>query len=123
MIKPYLEIDPFDTVTPFVYIFVRQDIPPVQQVIQAAHAAHEAGIMFGKVNKQISHFCIFGVKNENDLLDARNFSTSNKIKGFLFYEPDFEMGNSAFATEPIVGEKRKLFTVFRLLRMKKPLLF
>lgn len=124
MIKPDEEINEIDDVTPFVYIYVRTDIPPVQQLIQAAHAAHEAGIMFGKHDSEdgkdnISHFCVFAVTNEERLFWIHKRFMQKDIGFHMFYEPDFNMGYSAIATEPLVGERRTLVPNNQLLRLPK----
>lgn len=125
MIKPDKEIDQFDNETPFVYLFVREDLPPVQQLIQAAHAAHEAGIMFGRCDSggwdknDVSHFCVFGVSDEEHLFRIHKKLMQNDIGCYLFHEPDFDMGFSAIATEPLIGERRKLIGNHKLLRMLK----
>lgn len=116
MVKSDDEIDTFDETTPFVYIFVRKDLPRIHQTIQASHAAHEAGIEFGKIDGQQSHFCIFGVKDEEQLMAAAWQIEQNEIKHSIFHEPDFDMGYTALATEPIAGEKRLLFKNYSLLR-------
>jgi hypothetical protein len=119
MIKSDEEIDEFDMETPFVYIFVREDLPPIQQVIQTAHVTHEAGIKFGRLGNKISHFCIFGVKNEFELMKIRtDINLHSPIHFTTFFEPDFDIGYSAMATGPVIGEERKFFSDYKLLKMK-----
>ena len=125
MIKPDEEINQFDDVTPFVYLYVRADLPPVQQVIQTAHAAHEAGIHYGKVRQDengvplISHFCVFQLKDGRDLAEVGGELAMKGIRHHTFFEPDFDMGLSAIATEPLIGVDRKQVPVRPLLRMNK----
>lgn len=118
MIKPDEEIDIFDEDTPFMYIFVRNDLPAVVKLIQVAHATHEAGIEFGKDNFLLPiHFCVFGVKNEDKLKSIAWDLTQGKLNFHMFYEPDLDIGNTAIAVEPLIGEEREWFQGFKLLKM------
>ena len=117
MVKPDEEIDQMDMETPFVYILVRNDMPKVIQLVQASHAVHESGIEFGKIGDRVSHFCVLGVKNEDELLAAAFRAEVDGFKFHVFHEPDDGVGYSAMATEPIVGERRKAFSQYKLLRM------
>lgn len=119
MIKADEEIDVMDMETPFVYVFVREDLDLIHQLIQTAHATHEAGIRFGKVDGKISHFCIFGVKNANELVEINGFLNSKGVNFAIFHEPDFDMGYTALATEPLVGQRREIMADFKILRMKR----
>ena len=119
MIKTPEEIDVYDNETPFVYIFVREDLPPIQQLIQASHATHESGIKFGKIEDKISHFCVFGVPDEKSIKNIKVGLDGLDVRSYEFFEPDFNIGISALATEPIIGKKRELFSDFKLLKMKR----
>lgn len=49
--------------TPYTYLFIRTDLSTPQQIVQASHAALEAGYKFG----QHSHLICFGIKSESYL--------------------------------------------------------
>lgn len=125
MVKSDDEINESDIDTPFMYIFVRKDLPPVVKLIQVAHVTHNAGIKFNGVNNEKGidnsitpiHFCVFGVKNETKLKSIAWDLKQTEFEFEMFYEPDFDIGNTAIAVEPIIGENRGWFEKFKLLKM------
>ena len=112
MVKSEEEIDVFDEETLFMYIFVREDMPPVIQLIQAAHATYTMGSL-GNISKGAEnvHFCVLGVKDENELKSVSFDLERND------FEPDNDIGYTAIACEPMKGESRKWFRKFNLLKM------
>ena len=96
------------TMTPFTYIFLRKDMKPVYHIIQAAHAAQEAGIAFGKPEGEIPiHLGLFEVKNQAELFKTAEVLEKLGIRFKMFYEPDDETGYTAIATEPIFSKQRE----------------
>ena len=100
----------------YVYTFVRQDMSPEYQLVQAAHATAKMGQRtvgtaewFDKLN-----FAIIGVRNETELLVAMGDCKEVGLKTYEFVEPDIGNKLTAFSTSPILGCKRK-----RLLHYKK----
>lgn len=55
--------------TPYTYILVRKDISPEQQIVQAGHAALEAGFRFQKPD-ETSFLVVLQVPDQKALLDA-----------------------------------------------------
>ena len=102
---------------PYVYVFIRKDISYEQQLVQAAHAALELGMKYPNIKDQCS-IVIVGVKNKNELLKVSNRLKDNNVDFEMFFEPDFDMGESALATRPIVGEERLLFKKYNLYKSK-----
>lgn len=90
------------------YIVVRTDLSPAHQLIQACHAAHEAGIRYG-IPDDISSLVVCSVPDEAALRLAAATISLKGIKKHLFVEDDFGNQATAFATEPISGEKRRAF--------------
>lgn len=90
------------------YIAVRADLTPTHQTIQAAHAAHEAGIRFGNPD-DVSSLVLCSVPNEEALRCAAEACSLNGIRNYVFEEDDFGNQATAFATEPISGSMRKFF--------------
>lgn len=101
---------------PYTYVFVRKDMKMVYYIIQAAHAAQEAGIAFGAhpSGEQIHHG-LFEVKDEQELFAVAKHLEAHKIKFKMFYEPDDDTGYTAIATEPVVDMKHVVqkFKFFR----------
>jgi len=51
---------------PYIYIFVRQDIPLADQIVQTGHSCQESGAKFGCPEN--CHLVLLSCKNEHDLL-------------------------------------------------------
>lgn len=51
---------------PYTYIFIREDLSVPQQIVQASHAALEAGFRFSKPD-ETSHIVLIGAKNQEHL--------------------------------------------------------
>jgi len=54
---------------PYTYILLRKDISPAQQIVQAAHAALEAGFIYDKPD-ETSYLIVLEVADEKELLAA-----------------------------------------------------
>ena len=89
---------------------MRQDIPLADQIVQIGHACLDAGNQFGKAN----YLVVFGVSSKDKLIQALESTESHGIKAELFYEPDDEMGYTAFCTEPVQEDQRKHFKKYQL---------
>lgn len=98
--------------TPYTYLFIRKDLTGPQRIVQTAHAAHEAGEHFGRH----SHMTLLGINDEQDLLKAAAHLDRNGIKYRMFFEPDYDTGYTAIATEPLRGEQRQPLRRYSLLR-------
>ena len=116
----------YDTLTPYIYTFVRTDIPVVQQIVQSSHACHHAGARFGAPSG--CHMILFEVANEAELKDVVLDIAGANIDFHLFYEPDpvfgsddqeTPMGYSALCTRPMVGEERRLMEPYNLWGVEK----
>ena len=55
---------------PYTYIILRKDISKEQQIVQAAHAALEAGFRFKKPDGDVSSLIVLEVENEQELKEA-----------------------------------------------------
>jgi len=54
---------------PYTYVLLRKDISPEQRIVQAAHAALEAGFRFPQPS-EVSYLIVLEVANQEELLDA-----------------------------------------------------
>lgn len=104
---------------PYTYVFVRQDIPIEQQLVQASHACQISGMEFGKPEKTPS-IVMIGVKDQAELLDVSERLNRHEISHHAFYEPDFgPMGYSALATCPLLTKKeRRVFNKYKLYKFQ-----
>ena len=102
---------------PYTYIFVRTDISYEQQVVQAAHAALEAGFEFDKPSVT-SSIVLIPAKDMGELHMIAARLEENQIQFKMFHEPDFGMGDSAIATQPITSaEQRRVMRKYKLYKV------
>lgn len=96
----------YNTSTPYMYIFVRKDLTMPQQIVQASHAALEAGFVYDQPTGS-THIVLIGVKNQAELIKVGNRLTSCNIDHQKFFEPDYDTGYTAIATRPLFGAERE----------------
>ena len=89
------------------YVLVRTDIPAAQQMVQAAHAAAEAARTFYRPEHGIASLIVLAVADKARLHQAQRQLQAKGIDCELFHEPDFGIGDSALATQPLRDEQRK----------------
>lgn len=98
----------------YTYVILRKDLPVVHQAVQAGHAAQEAAKRFGPTEK-INHLIYLEVSNKSELLEAMEYLEINQIAVNAFYEPDYNRGLTAIATEYITcADKKSLLRKFPL---------
>lgn len=100
----------------FLYVLVRTDIPLSQQIVQAAHAAAEAGRYFYRIEHGIASLIVLAVPDVAVLHGARERLLEHNIEHKMFYEPDDAMGDSAIGTEPLCGTRCKVLRRYLLWR-------
>lgn len=92
---------------PYVYVLVRKDLPLHQQLVQASHAAFEAGLRWHSADDEVASLIVLEVPHKAALLRAARKLEAKGVDHHVFFEPDFDMGESALATRPLVGEARR----------------
>jgi hypothetical protein len=95
--------------TPYTYLFIRKDLSIPQQIVQASHAALEAGHRFG----EHSHLVCIGVDGETKLHQAACLLDDLGINYQMFHETDIGQ-NTAICTTPLRGDERKPMKKFKL---------
>ncbi len=98
------------------YVLVRRDQSYGQIIVQTGHAILEATRHFLNATQEHPHVIICGIKSEVGLLQEQSKLTAIGIKTKMFYEPDIGNQATAFATEIIVGETRKYFKKYQLIK-------
>lgn len=94
----------------YTYCFIRKDIPIHAQIIQTAHACLQSD-----KPKTVNSIVLFEVKNEEHLIQANEYLKDRGIKTYMFFEPDYDMGYTAIACEPLSDEKdRNIFKRFKM---------
>jgi hypothetical protein len=104
-----------------IYVLVRQDIPIEQQIVQSSHAAAEAARSHYRDHHGIASVVLLSVPDRHALLAARERLRAKGIQSELFFEPDFNMGHSALATEPIPNGMRHHLRSWGLWRLDRAL--
>lgn len=106
---------------PYTYVIVRTDLSPAEQIVQACHAALEAGFAF-TAPAETSSLIVLAVAGKAELLEAAERLELNGIETQLFFEPDFDMGYSALATRTVTTKKeRSVLAKYPLFGKEKPL--
>jgi len=93
----------------YTYCFIRKDIPIHAQIIQTAHACLQSD-----KPKTVNSIILFEVKNEEHLIKTNEYLQGRGLKTYMFFEPDYDMGYTAIATEPLQGEDRTIMSRFRM---------
>lgn len=98
--------------TPYVYVFVRTDIPLADQLVQTGHVCIDAGKAFG--HPEGTHLVLCGLRDSGELEKLEKKLNKKMINYIKFWEPDDEMGYTAVATEVIYGKTREAFAKYSL---------
>lgn len=98
------------------YVFVCADLKPEQQLVQACHAAYEAGCRFGAPGEN-GNLVLCSVDDQEALMDVAS-SHGASIPLTVFVEPDYgEPRVTALATAPLTDKERKPLRHHRLWRL------
>ncbi len=100
---------------PYVYIFVRTDLPSPYQIVQACHAAVEAARSLLPQHLPHPHLVVCGLPSQRRLFQCMDQLGRRGVSTRPFYEPDLGDELTAVATEPIFGARRRLFRRYRCL--------
>lgn len=98
--------------TPYMYLFIRNDLSVPQQIVQTAHAVDE-------LNKQhvggrmVNHMVLFGVDGHDDLQDISCWLTEKGVHHHMFFEPAV-MQHTSIATCALKGPERTIMRKFKL---------
>jgi len=100
-----------------VYVLVRSDLTVPQQAVQSAHAVLEASRQ-GLIPAGIDHpnLVLCHVSGFTQLLDEAENLRALGVQLAVFNDSDHKFPSTALATEPIRGDRRRLFKRFRLLK-------
>ena len=99
----------------FTYVFVRQDMPIANQIVQVGHACFEAGKKFDSP-KESCTLILFYVGNEESLLASVERAHLAGVEMHIFYESDYPKGYTAACSQPITGNARRAFEKCKLWR-------
>ncbi len=101
----------------YVYVFVRQDLSPEQQLVQSAHATLVLGHKLAK-RKDVSelYFAVIGIPQLCDFVDVLKTLKTHGTKYVVFYEPDQGNTITAIATMPVKKTKRGILLNYKRLK-------
>ena len=102
------------------YIFVRTDLTPSQIAVQSSHAAIEAANTFDlKTLEDHPYLVLLAVKNEAELHRVTKHLVEHGVRFVHFYENDLDGQLTAIASEPILGDRRRIFRKFQCLKNRE----
>jgi peptidyl-tRNA hydrolase len=86
------------------YVVVRADLTPGQQMAQSIHAFREFGEAYPEIEKRwfvrSNYICVLQVANADELLELRAEASKRKMRSAWFLEPAFGYSITAIAFEP-----------------------
>lgn len=100
--------------SPYMYLFIREDLSIPQLIVQASHAAYEAGAGFDQPHKT-PNVVLIGVSSQDHLKQTADYLGTHGIEFEMFYEPDVDE-YTALACKPVYGVTRNVFKHFHLFR-------
>lgn len=93
--------------SPYIYTFIRGDLPHAQKIVQLGHATWEAGLVFEKPN-DIASLILLHADNETALLDVAQRLDEKSIEYVMFFEPDIDSYTS-ICTRPVYTKNERSF--------------
>ena len=103
-----------------IYVLVRTDISLAQQIVQASHACAEVGRAHYREHHGTASLVLLAVADPTELRAAQLQLAGKAVRTVMFHEPDFQMGDSALATEPLAAKQRKYLRRWPLWRPTLP---
>jgi len=86
--------------TPYIYIVIRKDLKDEWKLVQACHAALEAGFEFNNPEQTV-HLVVLQTENEWELEEISKYLLETGIRNKMFKEGYCNIGHTALATEPV----------------------
>lgn len=94
------------------YLFIRQDLPVAQQIVQSGHAIE--GVVSLYPQEGIPNLVAIGVPDVAALNRVLTKLKANQIEHFPWVEPDGDLGFTAIATIALNSERKKMLANYRL---------
>jgi len=95
---------------------MRDDLSRVYGAVQACHAAIGGGQFLIPKDIPHPHLVLCKTSSEEELLKIAARLDSEGVRHYLFTEPDIENQSTALITEPVYGDKRRMFRRYQCLR-------
>lgn len=100
----------------YIYAFVRKDLTPSQISVQVSHACIEVARYHVPAGLEHPSLIVLGVDNERHLKKCLSHVREQGIICEGFCESDLNDQLTAFATEPVPINKRKIFKRYQLIK-------
>lgn len=97
-------------------MFVRQDITLAQQIVQSNHATFEAARRSKLDHNEIPYCIVIGVPDKAALRRVIEKLKGLGIGHHEYHEPDYDLGLTAVATDPLGPDHRRMLSNYRLWR-------
>lgn len=92
---------------PYIYTFIRQDLPTEQKIVQIGHATWEAGLIFKKPD-DVASLVLLQADNEGSLINIAQQLDEKGIEYVMFFEPDID-SYTAICTRPVYTKNDRSF--------------
>jgi hypothetical protein len=102
-----------------IYAFIRQDLPPGQETIQAIHAAFHAGMAFGAEHGNqpgIPFAVVTDTPTLKAVKKAQRKMEAAGIKHYAMVDTDVEEDVTAIVTHPVDSVHKQVLSEYRLRR-------
>lgn len=93
--------------SPYIYTFIRKDLPPEQKIVQLGHATWEAGLQFEKP-EEVASLILLQADNEPTLVNIAQQLDEKGIEYVMFFEPDVD-AYTAICTRPVHTKNERSF--------------
>jgi hypothetical protein len=96
-----------------VYVFVRQDLPIEQQLVQSVHAAFHAGMDFAArhgAHPGIPFTVLIGLPHAKSLRKTARKLIDNLVDCHIFTDTDISSDATAIATYPLNREEKQVLS-------------
>lgn len=102
---------------PYIYVFVRKDLPLEQIIVQTNHSVYESGLKFKNPHNDetLTSIIVIAVKDKIALEKAYQ-KFNNILELARFEEPDWDYGLTSFATRPVFEHERHIFKNYQLFK-------
>jgi hypothetical protein len=94
------------------YLFVRDDITPSQQIVQTCHAVDAINVRHN--SGDINHMVLCHANHDAHLMSIAEYLDGKGIDYEMFQEPDLDNQYTAIATRPLRGQEREPMRKFKL---------
>ncbi len=95
---------------------MRDDLSRTYSAVQACHAAIGGGQFLIPQDIPHPHLVVLRASSEEDLLKIAARLDSEGVRHYIFSEPDIDNQCTALITEPVVGDKRRMFRRYQCVK-------